>query len=251
MVFTSCLRHGRRLVQRVRWRRFRVLRDLLSGMPSAPDEPRNVPPGIGSIPKLADWLSADVTASDTGDVSGGPVTVAEIRLIAGGRSNLTYYLRTQQRELVLRRPPLGHVLPTAHDMSREFRVISALYGTDVPVAEPVAYCADEEVIGAPFYLMGYVSGDVLRTRDQAEQALTPDQAGHLSGELATMIARIHMVDVGQVGLGDLGRGKGFMRRQLDRWQKQWALSQTRQVPGYDELVARLTDDLPGDEEQVT
>src|SRR5579864_255683 len=108
MVFTSCLRHGRRLVQRVRWRRFRVLRDLLSGMPSAPDEPRNVPPGIGSIPKLADWLSANVTAddtaSDTGDVSGGPVTVAEIRLIAGGRSNLTYYLRTQQRELVLRRP---------------------------------------------------------------------------------------------------------------------------------------------------
>lgn len=229
-------------------------------MPSAPDEPRNVPPGIGSIPKLAAWLSANVT--------GGPVTVAEIRLIAGGRSNLTYYLRTQEREgdryhdhdryryrereLVLRRPPLGHVLPTAHDMSREFRVISALHGTDVPVAEPVAYCPDEEVIGAPFYLMGYVSGLVLRTREQAEQALTPDQAGHLSGELATMLARIHMIDVGEVGLHTLGRGKGFMRRQLDRWQKQWALSQTRQVPRYEELVARLTDDLPdGTRESVT
>ena len=225
-------------------------------MPSAPDESRNVPPGIGSIPKLAAWLSANVT--------GGPVTVAEIRLIAGGRSNLTYYLRTQERaadrnhdrdryrELVLRRPPLGHVLPTAHDMSREFRVISALHGTDVPVAEPVAYCPDEEVIGAPFYLMGYVSGHVLRTREQAEQALTPDQAGHLSGELATMMARIHMIDVGEVGLHTLGRGKGFLRRQLDRWQKQWALSQTRPVPRYDELVARLTDDLPdGTRESVT
>jgi aminoglycoside phosphotransferase (APT) family kinase protein len=207
-------------------------RDYYSVMASAPEQ---VPPGIGSLSGLQEWL---------GD------TVEEIRLIAGGRSNLTYYLRAGDRTLVLRRPPLGHVLPTAHDMAREFRVISALHGTDVPVAEPIAYCPDETVIGAPFYLMGYVPGQVVRTHEQAEEALTPEQAGQLSGELATMMARIHTVDVDAVGLSTLGRGKGFMQRQLDRWQKQWALSQTRHVPGYDELVDRLTRDLPGSE-QIT
>jgi aminoglycoside phosphotransferase (APT) family kinase protein len=205
--------------------------------------PTEVPPGIGSVSRLEDWLT------ETGIAS---VKLTEIRLIAGGRSNLTYYLRTEDgRDLVLRRPPLGHVLPTAHDMAREFRVISALHGTDVPVAPPLGYCPDESVVGAPFYLMGHVSGQVIRTRDQAAAALSPEQAAQLSRELATMMARIHTVDVGHVGLSDLGRGKGFMQRQLDRWQKQWALSQTRPVPGYDELVARLTRELPAEAEAIT
>ena len=108
------------------------------------------------MPGLEGWLAANVT--------GAPVTVSGIQLITGGRSNLTYGLTLSTgRQLVLRRPPLGHVLPTAHDMSREFRVISALAGTDVPVAGAIAYCADVDVIGAPFYLMDYVSGQVLRT----------------------------------------------------------------------------------------
>jgi aminoglycoside phosphotransferase (APT) family kinase protein len=210
-------------------------------MPSPANE---IPPGIGSLRRLEEWLAAQVT--------GVTVSVDEIRLIAGGRSNLTYYLRAGTYELVLRRPPLGHVLPTAHDMSREFRVISALRDTDVPVARPVAYCAEKEVIGAPFYLMGYVDGQVLRGREQAEKLLNPAQAGQLSGELATMMARIHTVNVNQIGLSDLGRGRGFMRRQLDRWQQQWELSRTRDVPGYDELVTRLTRDLPPDQdEQIT
>src|SRR5579863_3003605 len=174
------------------------------------------PPGIPSPARLAGWLNDHVP--------GGPVELTDIQLIAGGRSNLTYRLTVsgpgpaadRTRQLVLRRPPLGHVLPTAHDMSREFRVLSALAGTRVPVAPLVAACTDDEVIGAPFYLMEYVPGVVLRTRDDTKD-LTEEQAAGLSRCLADMMAAIHDVDVGAGGLGDLGRGTGYLRRQLDRW----------------------------------
>jgi aminoglycoside phosphotransferase (APT) family kinase protein len=200
----------------------------------------SVPPGIASVPRLESWL-ADA-------VIGAPVTASDIRLIAGGRSNLTYLLTLGTgRQLVLRRPPLGHVLPTAHDMSREFRVISALAATDVPVAGAIAYCADAGVIGAPFYLMEYVPGQVLRTSADTA-ALSSAQNAKLSEGLADMLAAIHGVDVPATGLGDLGKGAGYLRRQLDRWQRQWQLSITREVPGYDELVAKLTDKLPGEGE---
>jgi aminoglycoside phosphotransferase (APT) family kinase protein len=198
------------------------------------------PPGISSVPALEGWLAANVT--------GTPVSVTDISLIAGGRSNLTYQLTLGSgRPLVLRRPPLGHVLPTAHDMSREFRVISALADTDVPVAGAVAYCADGDVIGAPFYLMDYVPGRVLRTSVDTE-TLTPGQNAGLSEGLADMLAAIHGVDTAAVGLADLGKGAGYLSRQLDRWQRQWQLSKTREVPGYDELVGSLAGQLPGEGE---
>src|SRR6202030_738014 len=123
----------------------------------------DTPPGIPSPERLAGWLNDHVPDR--------PVELTSIQLIAGGRSNLTYRLTTSKttdpdatRQLVLRRPPLGHVLPTAHDMSREFRVLAALAGTQVPVAPLVAACTDDEVIGAPFYVMEYVPGVVLRTQ---------------------------------------------------------------------------------------
>jgi aminoglycoside phosphotransferase (APT) family kinase protein len=201
------------------------------------------PPGIPSPVRLAGWLN------DT--VGGEPSELVYIQLIAGGRSNLTYRLTVagagQPRLLVLRRPPLGHVLPTAHDMGREYRVLSALSGTQVPVARPVAFCDDTEVIGAPFYLMEHVPGAVLRTRADTA-VLTEVQARELSEGLADMLAAIHGVDVEAVGLSGLGRGTGYLRRQLDRWQRQWELSATRDVPGYGELVARLTDRLPAEGE---
>jgi aminoglycoside phosphotransferase (APT) family kinase protein len=205
----------------------------------------SVPPGIASVPALESWLTANV--------AGGPFSVTEVQLITGGRSNLTYRLTATaadgERTFVLRRPPLGHVLPTAHDMSREFRVISALAPTNVPVAQPVAACPDAGVIGAPFYLMAFVPGQVLRTRQDAA-VLTNGQAAGLSGELARMLASIHGVDVAAAGLGDLGKGAGYMRRQLDRWQRQWQLSATKGLPAYDSLVARLTAGLP-EEGEVT
>jgi len=207
----------------------------------------STPPGIPSPPRLADWIRQSL---------GEPVELTDIQLIAGGRSNLTYRLAVTlparapdgagpgaDRLLVLRRPPLGHVLPTAHDMSREFRVLSGLSGTEVPVARPVAFCDDADVIGAPFYLMEHVPGVVLRSR-QDTAALTESQNADLSERLADMLAAIHGVDVEATGLAGLGRGAGYLTRQLARWQRQWELSKTREVPGYDQLVARLTATLP-------
>ena len=217
----------------------------------------SAPPGIPSPVRLEKWLSQAIADE--------PVELTDIQLIAGGRSNLTYRLAVRMpaqahggalpahapggagpggdRFLVLRRPPLGHVLPTAHDMSREFRVLSGLAGTQVPVARPVAFCDDTEVIGAPFYLMEYVPGVVLRSR-QDTAVLTEPQATELSERLADMLAAIHGVDVEAAGLGGLGRGAGYLTRQLSRWQRQWELSKTREVPGYDDLVRRLTATLP-------
>src|SRR5580658_2435995 len=200
------------------------------------------PPGIPSPARLEGWLASHLAE---------PCELTDIQLILGGRSNLTYRLvisaASGDRQLVLRRPPLGHVLPTAHDMSREFRVLSALSGTQVPVAAPVAFCTDAEVIGAPFYVMEYVPGMVLRTKADTA-VLTQPQATDLSERLADMLAAIHGVDVAATGLSDLGRGAGYLRRQLDRWQRQWQLSASRDVPGYERLVDRLTAALPAEGE---
>ncbi|MFF5208963.1 phosphotransferase family protein [Streptosporangium sp. NPDC000396] len=189
-------------------------------------------PGI-DWSRLVAWMAANV--ADVGE----PVGVS---LISGGRSNLTYRIDTQARPLVLRRPPLGHVLPTAHDMRREWRVISALAKTAVPVPEPVALCTDEDVIGAPFYLMGHVEGEAVRNRDETK--LSPAQARALSERLAEVLAAIHAVDYAGVGLGDFGRPDGYMARQLERWGQQWARSKTRDLPEYDRLAARLHRRLP-------
>jgi aminoglycoside phosphotransferase (APT) family kinase protein len=191
-------------------------------------------PGIEDPPRLARWLSAN------GIASGGKL---DVELIAGGRSNLTYRLDLGGSRLVLRRPPLGHVLPTAHDMTREYRVLAALSGTDIPVPAPVAICDDTDVVGAPFYLMQYVEGQVLRTRQDGE-LLTPDQARQLSERLAEMLSAIHGVDIEAVGLTGFGRPQGYLARQLARWQRQWELSNTRDMPGYDRLVERLAAGLP-------
>jgi aminoglycoside phosphotransferase (APT) family kinase protein len=191
-------------------------------------------PGIADPAKLDAWISANVSGADR---------LTGISLISGGRSNLTYRLDLGERAVVLRRPPLGHVLPTAHDMTREYRVISALSGTDIPVPEPVAFCADTEIVDAPFYLMGYVPGEVLRTREHAA-GVSPQQARRLSELVIDTQAAIHGVDVEAVGLANFGRAEGYMTRQLARWQRQWELSSSREVPGFDELVRRLEADLP-------
>jgi aminoglycoside phosphotransferase (APT) family kinase protein len=202
-------------------------------------------PGI-DVPRLAEWLAHALPAS-------GRITAIDV--IAGGRSNLTYGITLSDgRRIVLRRPPLGHVLPTAHDMSREYKVLSALgAGSTVPVPTTLAFCEDESVIGARFYLMDYVEGRVLRTREDADD-ITPEQAGQLSERLSEALAAIHLVDVEAVGLGDFGRPSGYMARQLKRWGKQWDSSQeairaggvTHEVPEYDRLTARLAERLPAD-----
>jgi aminoglycoside phosphotransferase (APT) family kinase protein len=178
------------------------------------------------------------------DVDPGPLTVS---LISGGKSNLTYRLTLADRTLVLRRPPLGNVLPTAHDMDREFRVLLALWGSEIPVARPIAFCADEAVIGAPFYVMDYVEGTTIRTLDEA-RALTATQARELSESLAAMLAAIHRVDVAALGREPSTRRYGFLARQIDRWWRQWQQSRTRDLKDLEDLVARLEQRRPDSDE---
>ncbi|MEV0615263.1 phosphotransferase family protein [Nonomuraea sp. NPDC050404] len=192
-------------------------------------------PGIDH-PRLAAWMGRNVP--DAGEPS-------SVSLISGGRSNLTYLVEAGEGRLVLRRPPLGHVLPTAHDMRREWRVISALAPTPVPVPEPIAFCGDEDVIGAPFYLMGYVEGVAVRNLEQLGDP-APEHTRRLSERLAEILAAIHSVDYREVGLGDFGRPEGYLARQLDRWCQQWERSKTADLPEYDRLVARLRERLPAE-----
>ena len=192
-------------------------------------------PGIENPLGLAKWL-AGAGLTDLGELQA-------VQLIAGGRSNLTYRLDLAGGQIVLRRPPLGHVLPTAHDMSREYRVLTALSGTAVPVPEALAICLDADVIGAPFYLMRFVDGVVLRTVHDGA-ALTPERTAELSNLMAETMAAIHSVDLDATGLADFGRPAGYLARQLARWQRQRELSNTRDLPGYPELVQRLAARMP-------
>jgi aminoglycoside phosphotransferase (APT) family kinase protein len=141
--------------------------------------------------------------------------------------------------LVLRRPPLGHVLATAHDMGREYRVMSALQRTPVPVPRMVAHCADADVLGAPFYLMEKVDGVIHRSVADLERldAAAGRELGHA---LIDALAALHSVDPAEVGLARFGRPDGFMERQLTRWAGQLAASRSRELPGVEELVERLT-----------
>jgi aminoglycoside phosphotransferase (APT) family kinase protein len=164
-------------------------------------------------------------------------------LIAGGRSNLTYSITDGSTTWVLRRPPLGHVLPTAHDMAREYRVMNALADTDVPVPRTFALCEDLSVNDAPFYVMELVEGVIYR--DGADLvALTADDSRRVSEALVDVLATIHAVDYERVGLGEFGRPDGFLERQVRRWGEQWARSKTRELPEVDELARRLRQSLP-------
>jgi aminoglycoside phosphotransferase (APT) family kinase protein len=160
-------------------------------------------------------------------------------LFAGGRSNLTYRLDQGEAAWVLRRPPLGHVLPTAHDMARESRVLGGLARAGVPVPKPLLFCDDNDVIGAPFLIMEYVAGTVIATEDDAAQ-LTAAQASAASEAAVDALVALHQVDPAAAGLAGLGRAHGYLERQVRRWATQWNITRTRPVDGIDELVEWLT-----------
>ncbi|MEU6121652.1 phosphotransferase family protein [Streptomyces sp. NPDC047123] len=171
---------------------------------------------------------------------GGPLSA---RLIEGGRSNLTYAVTDGVSRWVVRRPPLGHVLATAHDMKREHRVIEALHRTDVPVPAPVLLCEDEAVLGAPFYVMEFVDGTPYRTAQELAP-LGPERTRAAVLGLVDTLVDLHAVDPVAAGLGDFGRPEGFLDRQLRRWGKQLDASRNRELPGIDELHAALGRALP-------
>jgi aminoglycoside phosphotransferase (APT) family kinase protein len=191
--------------------------------------------------------AANVTAWFEANIVGVEPPLA-FELIAGGRSNLTFKVSDAAgHEFVLRRPPISHVLPTAHDMGREHRIIKALGSTAVPVAPALGYCDDESVNGRPFYVMGYVDGYVLRDATVAEKVFTPEQRRTAGEQLCDVLADLHAVDVDAVGLGDLGRRDGYIARQLKRWFSQYQQSaaiQNRSVPMVDELHGLLAARIP-------
>ena len=167
-----------------------------------------------------------------------------VALIAGGKSNLTYCVRSDAGEVVLRRPPLGHILPTAHDMAREHRVLTALLGTAVPVPRTIHSGNADSALGASFYVMERVLGHICRDALPHGYADTPEERGAIGAALIDVLAALHTVDPEQVGLGDFGRPQGFMERQLRRWSKQWELSKTHDLPALDALRDDLARTLP-------
>jgi len=192
-------------------------------------EPEQAPEGI-DIENVTAWFAEHVPHVAP------PLT---FDLIAGGHSNLTFGVSdTADHHWVLRRPPLGQVLATAHDMGREHRIISALAPTDVPVAPAVGLCTDDAVNGAPFYVMDFVDGAIIRDQPAA-QSLTPEQRRTASESVVDVLARIHAVDLDAVGLSDLGRHEDYIPRQLKRWYGQFEKSKTRELPMLEEVYESL------------
>lgn len=163
-------------------------------------------------------------------------------LMQGGRSNLTYRVTDGHTSWVLRRPPLGGLTPSAHDMAREYRVVAALAGSRVPVPPAVAL-GDASVWGVPFSVVGFVAGTVIRTQDELH-ALPPDRIDACAYGLVDVLAELHAVDPAAVGLGDFGRAQGYLGRQIRRWYDQWNRVRVRDLDDIDTLHRRLGDVCP-------
>ena len=169
----------------------------------------------------------------------GPLTIRQFR---GGQSNPTYLLETPQRRMVLRRKPPGKLLPSAHAVDREFRIIAALHAQGFPVPEPILYCADESVAGTAFYVMDFADGRVfwephMPDSDPAERAAIYDT-------MNATLARLHSFDPAAIGLADFGRGENYVTRQTERWSKQYRASETETIPDMDALIAWLPHNVP-------
>lgn len=183
--------------------------------------------------KLDAYLAANVPGYR------GPLSVKQFK---GGQSNPTYLLETPARRYVLRRKPPGKLLPSAHAVDREFRVISALHAQGFPAAEPVLYCADENVAGTAFYVMGFVEGRVFWEPQMPDS--NPAERAAIYDSMNDALARLHAFDPATIGLGDFGRGENYVARQVDRWSKQYRASETETVPEMDRLIAWLPNNLP-------
>lgn len=195
-------------------------------------------PGL-DVAALISWLeSGGLLSAHVGTV------VEDVALLQGGRSNLTYRIRlSDNRELVLRRPPLGHVMPSAHDMSREFRVLEGLNSAGFPAPRVLALCESTDVIGAPFLLMEFVAGQILRTANDS-QALTFGERRKASRGFVDGLSRLHAVEPSMAGLESFGRSRGFLERQVNRWAKQWEITKMAESKSMDELLRQLNLRLP-------
>ncbi len=187
-------------------------------------------------PSLEAWFRGNVPGAEP------PLSFERI---SGGRSNLTYLVNDHAgRRWALRRPPLGKRLASAHDMAREHRIIAALQGTDVPVPPVVGLCEDDTVNGAPFYVMEFVEGPVLRSRSEAEASFDDAERRAIGERVVDTLVAIHAIDPDGVGLGELGRKQDYVARQLRRWHEQWEKSKTSELPVIDDVHRRLAQRIP-------
>ena len=182
---------------------------------------------------LARWLEANVEGY------GGPLTINQFK---GGQSNPTYQLVTPSKKYVLRKKPGGKLLPSAHAVDREFKVISALYPTGFPVARPYALCTDDSVLGSMFYVMDMVEGRVLWD-GSLKDLPKPERRAVYENKIATL-AKLHTTDHEKIGLSDYGKPGNYFARQIDRWSKQYRLSETDKRPKMDKLIDWLPQTIP-------
>ncbi len=192
------------------------------------------PTGINAE-AVTDWMRSHID---------GLTAPLQFELITGGASNLTFRVTDRSGgRYVLRRPPTGHVLASAHDMSREYRVIAALADTPVPVPRAIGLCRDENVNGADFYVMGFVDGQIVFDHADGE-AYDPSKREGLAHSLVDTLAALHSLDPAKVGLGDLGRTEDYCARQLRRWKRQIDEGSDRDLDLFQTLHARLVDTIP-------
>ncbi|HEU4931080.1 MAG TPA: phosphotransferase family protein, partial [Pyrinomonadaceae bacterium] len=175
-----------------------------------------------------------------------PLTVEQF---PAGFSNLTYLLRSGDRELVLRRPPVGAKIKTAHDMSREYRILSHLYPVYPKVPRPLLFCDDESILGAPFYVMERVTGIILRAQRPTGIDLAPALMRRLSQAFIENLAEIHELDYQAAGLGELGSPQGYVKRQVEGWTKRYFNARTDDVLAIENLAGWLQQNLPADSER--
>lgn len=195
---------------------------------------------MGDLPGLDLQSLQRFLAGATPGLLEGPL---QAELIVGGKSNLTYIISDGTNEVVVRRPPLGHVLATAHDMTREHRVMAALADTAVPVPQMFAACTDTDVIGAPFYVMERVAGTPYRTADELN-LLGPQRVRAIADGVTDTLVELHAVNPEQVGLSDFGKPEGYLERQVHRWRRQMQASRSRDLAGEEELHQALASAIP-------
>ena len=193
-----------------------------------------IPSDVINVSSVTSWISEHADFE-------GPLTY---ELIAGGRSNMTFTVADAGHpRFVLRRPPMGPLLPSAHDMAREYRLMDSLRDSDVPVPRMVGLCQDETVNGCDFYVMEFVDGIVVRDIDIAS-TMDPAARQTMSRSLIQTLVALHQVDIDQVGLGDLAKRSGYVERQVKRWTGQWESSRTRELPIVDAVASELLSRMP-------
>lgn len=191
-------------------------------------------------------LDLNVLREHLSPVLGSKINDLQVRQFPGGYSNLTYLLSSGSDKWVLRRPPFGSKVKSAHDMGREFRVLTALEKVFPYAPKPVHFCDDQSVLGCDFYLMSYIEGLVIRREYPAGLNLTPDQVRQQFFKLFDVLGELHSVNLAEAGLSDFGKPQGYVSRQVEGWSKRYVAAMTPDAPDFEPVMAWLRDKMPAE-----